>query len=147
MNVEIANQFHDACNAAFGFLVTDHGFQSAILEVDPKTHSAVVSFLGKNVAVECVFDEIEAWVEVKIARVVNGARSVDYSSDSAGNRVRESLYPLLVRRGVRSFGPHDKGHSATSFQEIFRTRLSKDADLLRMHGTDIINDSPQVFAA
>jgi hypothetical protein len=146
MDARIAKEFHDECNLAFGFLATDHGFKPATLEINPKIHFATVSFVGKNVAVECIFDDNESWVEVKIARVVNGARPTDYSTDSTGHLVREGLYPLLIRRGVRGFGPRDEGLSKKPLKEMFRIRLSKDADLLRRHGADIVSDSPKVFA-
>jgi RHS repeat-associated protein len=145
MDTTIADEFLDACNQAFGFLVTDHWFRPAILEIDAKIRFAVVSYLGKNVAVECVFDENERWVEVRIARVVNGARPVDYSTDNYGRRVRISLYPWLIERGVRGFGPREEALSNMPLSEMFRIRLSKDAHLLRKHGADIIADSPKVF--
>lgn len=145
MNTRIAEEFLDACNQAFGFLVVNHGFQPGILEINPTIHFATVSFVGKNVAVECVFDENESWVEVNIVRVVNGARPADYSTDSTGRRVREGLYPLLVRRGVRGFGPREEGLSKKPLKEMFRIRLSKDADLLRKHGAYILSDSPDVL--
>jgi hypothetical protein len=96
MDPRIANEFLDACNRAFGFLVTEHDFQSAALEIRQEIHFAVVRFVAANVAVECVFDQRESWVEVKIVRLVNGAVPIDYSTDSAGRRVREGLY--LVRK-------------------------------------------------
>lgn len=146
MDIQIAKEFHDACTAVFGFLVANHGFQPATLEINPRIHFATVSFLGRHVAVECIFDQNESWVEVKIAQVVNGARAGEYSTDSTGHRVRESLYPLLIKRGVRDFGRRNGKPSKKSLSEMFRIRLSKDADLLKKYGEDIINDSQQVFS-
>lgn len=147
MDSNLANEFLDACNHAFGFLVSDHGFQPATIEVNSRIQFVTVSYTGRNVAVECIFDKNESWVEVKIARVLNGVRPADYAVDSSGRRVRESLYPLLIRRGVRGFGPREKGLSEKPIGEMFRIRLGKDADLLKRHGADIIGDSPDVFPA
>lgn len=107
MDIHIAKEFQNACNAAFGFLVTDHGFQPSTLKINPRIHFATVTFLGRHVAVECIFDQNESWVEVKIAKVVNGATTGEYSTDSTGHRVREGLYPLLIRRGLDTDQPTD----------------------------------------
>lgn len=112
------------------------------LEIDNQIRFATVSYLANNLAVECIFDENEAWVEVKIARVKSGLRPADYSTDSDGNRVRESLYPLLIKRGVREFGPRERQLSAKPLNEMFRIRLSKDAELIKKYGQKIVEDSP-----
>ena len=59
MATTIANEFLRACNRACRFLVTDHRFQPGILDIDWKIRFADVSYLGKNVAVEYVYDENE----------------------------------------------------------------------------------------
>jgi hypothetical protein len=145
MDVRVADDFLKACNESFGFLVTDHGFQLGTLEVDSSIRFATVSYVAKHVAIECVFDETESWVEVKVARVVNGKRPVEYSTDSTGRRVRENLYSLLVERGVRDFGPRGKRPSSMPHSEMFRIKLSKDADLLRRHGAEILQDAASVL--
>jgi len=144
VDAQIANEFLRACNASFGFLVSQYGFGDAVLDIDTKIGFATVSFTAKNVAVECIFDEREAWVEVKIARVCNGQRPATYSIDVTGRKVRESLYPLLLRKGVRDFGPRPVKQTGT-LQEMFQRRLSKDANLLRKHGAEVLSDSATVL--
>jgi hypothetical protein len=148
MDPGTANEFLAACNEAFGFLVTNHGFKPAALKIDSQIHFATVSFVGRNLAVQCIFDQNERWVEVKIARVENGAPTTHYSTDSSGRLVRESLIALLIRRGVRGFGSTVRGDlSKLPLNDMFRIKLSLDADLLRMHGADILADSSSVFAS
>jgi len=65
MNLELTKIFFDECSKAFAFLVTEHGFKPPTLEVNPSIHFATVTFMGTNLALECIFDEREAWVEVK----------------------------------------------------------------------------------
>jgi len=144
MDAAITKDFLDACNEALGFLVVDHGFHPAILEVDDKIHFATVSYQGKNAAVECIFDQSEHWVEVKIARGEDGARPVDYSIDSSGRRIRVELYTLLIERGVRGFGPRVEGLSKKPLSDMFRIILFKDADLLKKHCQDVITDAPRI---
>jgi hypothetical protein len=141
MDSRIANEFLEACNESFGFLVSDFGFQPGTLEVDSQIQFATVSYVGKNLAVECIFDERESWVEVKVARVKNGVRPANYSTDGAGRRVRENLYSLLIESGVREFGPRDPRPSSKPQNEMFRIKLAKDANLLRKHGKEILQDS------
>ena len=86
MTLELTKIFFDECSKAFGFLVTEHGFKPPTLEVNRLIHFATVTFMGTNLALECIFDEREAWVEFKVARVVNGEKAQDYAVDQTGNR-------------------------------------------------------------
>ena len=72
MTLELTQIVFDECSKAFGFLVTEHGLKPPTLEVDRLMHFATVTLMGTNLAFECIFDEREAWVEFKVARVVNG---------------------------------------------------------------------------
>jgi hypothetical protein len=95
MNADLARLFFDECSKAFAFLVTDHGFKPPTLEINPSIHFATVTFMGTNLALECIFDEQESWVEFKVARVINGLKAQDYAVDQNGNRVRDSLFLML----------------------------------------------------
>ena len=104
MNLELTKIFFDERSKAFAFLVTEHGFKPPTLEANRLIHFATVTFMGTNLALECIFDEREAWIEFKVARVVNGEKAQEYAVDQTGNRVGDSLFLMLHKRGVRKFG-------------------------------------------
>ena len=147
MNAGLAELLFDECSMAFAFLVTDHGFKPPTLEVNPAIHFATVTFMGTNLALECIFDEREIWVEFKIARVVNGVKAQKYAADQNGNRVRDSLFLMLKRRGVREFGLKSQHLAKQGTAEMFRIKLNAYASLLRKYGKDILADSPTALSA
>ncbi|MEQ1878038.1 MAG: hypothetical protein ABL958_15450 [Bdellovibrionia bacterium] len=145
MESRVADEFLSACNRAFGFLVNDPDFRAGTLEVDEEIHFATVRYLGKNVAVECIFDQNESVVEVKMSRVVNGITPAEYSTNSAGRRVREDLIEFLMRRGIRGFGFRKERLSIKPLTEMFQIRLSENADLIKKYGSEIMQDSATLF--
>jgi hypothetical protein len=72
MAPELTQAFFDECAKTFAFLVLKHGFKSPTLDV--AVHYATVTFMGRNIAIEWIFDEREAWVEAKVAKVLNNHR-------------------------------------------------------------------------
>jgi hypothetical protein len=147
MNLELTKIFFDECSKAFAFLVTEHGFKPPTLEVNRLTHFATVTFMGTNLALECIFDEREAWIEFKVARVVNGEKAQDYAVDQTGNRVRDSLFLMLQKRGVRKFGLKSENLVEQEIPEMFRIKLNAYGSLLRKYGKDILADSPTALTA
>ena len=146
MNAELAEAFFDECSKAFAFLVRDHGFKPPTLEINPSIHFATVTFMGTSLALECIFDERETWVEFKVARVVSGVKAREYAVDQNGNRVRDSLFSMLQRRGVREFGLKSQNVAELKVQEMFRVKLAAYASLLQKFGKDILDDSPSALA-
>lgn len=147
MNPEITKKFFEECNKWFGFLVLNHGYRAGVLDVDRTSRVATVSYVGRNLAVQCVFDEKENWTEVDIARVSGGKILNDHATNGQVGRMHEGLYPLLIRQGVRDFGPRDQKLSEQPLEELFRLRLSKDADLIRRFGGEILSDSSSLLDA
>lgn len=141
MDTELVTQFREACDAAFGFLVDEYGFQPGVTEVDWQIRFVTVRYFGKNLAVECVFDERERWVDVNIARVVGGRTAPAYPDRDAHGRLREGLVAHLLRKGVRNFGPRVPGLASEPVLGMFQKKLSIDAGLLRKHGASILEDS------
>jgi hypothetical protein len=141
MNKDAAQRFQLECERAFGFLVTSYGFAPATIEIDAQIHFVTVTFNGKNLALECIYDERESGIEVKVARVVNGVVATEYAVNAQGERVRERLFILLLERGVRSVGLKDARLETRPLDEMFRIKLSAYADLLRAHAKDILDDS------
>jgi hypothetical protein len=101
MDKQLANFLFAEASKTFAFLVEEYGFAPPRLEINDKINFAFVTFLGRNLAVECILDEREEDITCKIARVIGGKPANDYAFDDNGVRVREGLYNLLVRRGVR----------------------------------------------
>src|SRR5207249_11855553 len=91
MTLELTKIFFDECSKAFGFLVTEHGFKPPTLEVNRLIHFATVTFMGTNLALECIFDERDAWVEFNVASVVNGEKAQDYAVVLTGNLGRKGV--------------------------------------------------------
>jgi hypothetical protein len=145
MDKHAAQHFQLECERAFEYLVRSYGFSPATTEVDDQIHFVTVAFKGKNLALECIYDERESWVEVKVARVLNGVRATEYAVNSQGERVRERLLKLLLERGVRSVGLKDEALGTRPLNEMFRIKLSAYADLLRAHGKDILEDSARAL--
>jgi hypothetical protein len=135
MNRQLANFSFEEASKTFAFLVDEYGFAPPRLEINDKINFAFVIFLGKNLAVECILDEREEDITCKIARVIGGKPAVDYAIDDNGVRVREGLYNLLVRRGVR--GQLITPVRGLEFRERIKIKLADCAQMLRKHGQDI----------
>lgn len=143
MDKQLANYFFDEVSKSFVFLVTEHAFAFPQLQIDDKINFAFVTFMGKNLAIECILDEREEDVDCKISRIVNGKKTTHYATDNIGLRVREGLFNLLRRRGVRE-------HLFTriaglEFREQIKVILMDFAKMLRKHGKEILADSPSAL--
>jgi hypothetical protein len=143
MNKDLANYFFEEASKAFAFLVRDYGFAPPRLEINDKINFAFVTFMGKNLAVECILDEREEDITCKIARVIGGKPSNDYEIDNKGLRVREGLFNLLRRRGVRGRLLTKVG--GLPFREQIKITLGDHAQMLQKHGQDILADSPMAL--
>lgn len=144
MDQQLANYFFEEAARAFDFLVKDYSFSPPQLEVDNKINFATVTFMGKNLALACILDEREADIDCKIARVIDGKKTSHYAVDDKGVRVREGLFHLLRRRGIR-----ERLLTPTRGLELhdrIKTTLSDFAQMLKKHGHDILADSPDALA-
>ena len=144
MDQELAEYFFAAAARTFDFLVKEYSFASPDLEVNNKIDFATVTFMGKNLAVECILDEREADITCKIARVIDGKKTTHYAVDENGVRVREGLFHLLQRRGVRERLFTSTGD--LKLHDEIKTTLSDFAQMLKKHGGDILADSPAALA-
>lgn len=139
MNEQLAEFFFQEASKSFAFLVTENSFALPQLQIDNKINFAFVTFMGKNVAIECILDEREADVDCKIARVIEGRKTIHYAVDEDGKRVRESLFTLLRRRGIRDrllsrvtgLNPYD----------AIPISLRDFARMLSKHGDEVLSDS------
>lgn len=139
MNRELIKFFFDEASKAFAFLVNEHYFGAAQMDVDRKINFATVTFLGRNLAIECIIDEREGDVTCKIARVIDGRKTAYYSVDDKGTRVREALSSILKRRDVR--GRLLTSVGGLDFREQIKITLADFARMLREYGQQILDDS------
>ena len=143
MDQELAQFFFEEASRVFAFLVSGHSFSGPVLQVDETIHFTTVTFIGKNLAIECILDEREGDVECKVARAANGTTTKHYAVDEAGVRVRESLAHLLRRRGIKDplFTPIGK----VDLRHYITRTLQDFAFMLKKHGQDILENSPAVL--
>ena len=144
MDQQLAEYFFAEAATTFDFLVKDYSFAPPELEVNNRINFATVTFMGTNLAVECILDEREADIDCKIARVINGQKTSDYAVDDKGVRVREGLFHLLRRRGIQ--GPLFRKSGGLDINDAIKITLSDFAQMLKQHGGDILADSPGALA-
>jgi hypothetical protein len=144
MDQQLANYFFEEASKAFAFVVSEHSFAAPQLQVDDKINFAFVTFIGKNLAIECILDEREADIDCKVARVVGGKKTTHYAVDDAGARMREGLASLLRRRGVKERLFERVGERG--LRERIKVTLGNFASMLKKHGQEVLNDSPAALA-
>ncbi|MDP3938625.1 MAG: hypothetical protein Q8R92_10880 [Deltaproteobacteria bacterium] len=148
MDKQLANYFFEEASKAFAFVVTEHSFAAPQLDVNDKINFAFVTFMGKNLAIECSLDEREGDIACIIARVIDGKRATYRDAvderDEHGVRVRVYLRRLLEQRGVRERLLTRSG--GLELRERIKVRLADFAQMLRKHGQEVLNDSPTALA-
>ena len=143
MNRDLAQYFFDECDKALAFVVKDHNFAPPQLEINDKINFVFVTFMGKNLAIEMILDERESDITCKIARVFGGKKTTHYAVDENGIRVREGLFNLLRRRGVRErLLTRVEG---LDFREQIKVMLTDVVHMLKKHGQEVLSDSPTVL--
>lgn len=144
MDKQLANYFFEETFKALAFVVTEHSFAAPQLEVDDKINFAYVTFMGRNLAIECSLDEREGDTTCIVARVIGGRKATHrdavHERDDSGVRIREHLSNLLKRRGVRE-RLFTKIGEVDLRQRILST-LADIAQMLRKHGQEVLSDSP-----
>ena len=143
MNAALLETFRDQAEKLFAFLPSDCGFAPPKMAVDERSLLAVVTFKGQNLAIQLLLDERGQDVDCKVARVSNGEVAEHYGRDETGKLVRESLFEMLTRKGVRA-GLFTKV-SGMPLEERIPVTLEDFSRMLKQHGKDILSDSPLVF--
>ncbi|MEA3212917.1 MAG: hypothetical protein QOE70_5974 [Chthoniobacter sp.] len=144
MNSELASFFLDRVVRTFSFLSTEHVFAAPTLEINDQICFATVTFMGRNLAVECILDEREGDIDCKVARVLNGKKTSHYAVDENRIRVREGVASLLRRRGVRE--KLFRNVSQLDLRERISITLADFAHMLKTHCGDVLDDSPSALA-
>ena len=139
MTSDLIQTFLSECSEAFAFLANQYGFNSPpILDANSSIRFTTVTFMGRNIALECVFDERENWLEFKIARVINGAKPEAYAIDHKGNIVRDNLFLMLKRRGAKDAEFKIQITPLSSVKDNFKFKLNLYASLLQKYGHQLI---------
>jgi len=136
------------CNNALGFLTRDYGFSQPTIEIDPKANFLYITFFKSEIAIECIYDEREDVVELKIVKLINGEKPDIYRVNDKGDVYREHLTEILMHRGIRDLkfeSPTNDRHLPRQ-QAYFRKALFGYARLLTKYCPDILNGSSQLFA-
>ena len=102
-----------------------------------------MTFKGQNLAIQLLLDERGQDVDLKVARVSNGKVTEHYGRDESGKLVRESLFEMLTRKGVRA--SLFTKVSGMSLEERIPITLEDFSRMLKQHGKDILSDSSLVF--
>ena len=139
MDYDLANYFFEEASKAFAFLVDEYSFAAPQIESNENIDFTIVTFLGKHLAIECILDQREDDIDCKVARVINGKKTSHYSVDENRVRVREGLYSLLRRQGVRD--RLFRRVQGLELRERIKVTLSDFAEMLRQHGNAILSDS------
>jgi hypothetical protein len=140
---DAAEEFRRACEHAFGF-VSAYGFSGGRLTIDSPTQTITVRFCGKQIAIECIWDDREQALEVKICRLREGEPPSEFAVDASGRRVRGHLTQILLRRGVRAF-PFRKVPPGAALADLWQSHLEDYASILQQHGRDILEELPGVL--
>ena len=135
--------FFKAAETKFHFLHSRYGFEFPVTSVDPRTGIAQATFAGRHLVVELYLDERDEDIDCMVAKMKDGAPAKDYAVDSEGNRVRESLYQMLRRQGVRERLLSKVGE--LPFERQIEPILEDYAAMLRKHGAAVLNDSKDLW--
>ena len=147
MDRKLADEFLREATEKFKFVVEEYSFVGPEFEIDDGVDFVFVTFVGKNLAIEVSLDGREGDIECHIARVKDGRRATYRDSldefDKQGTRVREHLFKLLWRRGVRERLFTKVG--GLQLRERIPITLEDFAQMLKKHGRIILMDTYEVL--
>jgi len=141
MTDELAQEFARICTETLGFL-KDYGFGGGSLSKVPPVYQ--VSFQGKALVIECIWDDREDHLEMKVALLRDGRAPAQYAVDESGKRVRAHLLHILLGLGVRDVA-HSPVLRGAPLPERWRLELGDYARLLKLYGGDILGEDPGVL--
>jgi len=139
MDAELANYFFEEAAKAFDFIVRVGSFAPPQFEIDGRIPFAYAIFRGRNLALECSLDERDEDIDCKVVRLIDGKLPVEYAVDSNGVRVREGVYSLLRRKGVRE--RLFTQVTGLGLRDQIPITLGDFARMLKNHGSEIFSDS------
>ncbi|MEK6529005.1 MAG: hypothetical protein AABZ36_09015 [Nitrospirota bacterium] len=143
MEDQVTKLFLKEVARVFYFLVEEYSFSKPVIDVNNKINFITATFMGKNLAIECILDVREYDIDCKIARVINGKKTNHYAVDENRNKMREGIATLLRRRGIRE--RLFRKVSALEPNEIIKTTLEDFAEMLKKYGQEILSDSSKAL--
>ncbi len=137
-NDNIYNMFLAECDYALRFLIEDYEFAGPSYELDEKYNLITVTYYKKEIAIECIYEERDDDVSVRIVRLENGVKPDELC--------RKYLTKLLLQRGIRDLKFSSLNDNSLSDQQAdMRKALCGYARLLREYGKDILSGSAEIF--
>lgn len=146
-----ADNFIRECTRVFSFLLEDYAFDKPVAETKSDIHFTTVTYKKVNIALEVIFDEREQDITVKVVRLKNGVKPDNYAINDRGQICRASLITILMKMGVRKLRLQEEllkecmGIVTGQEERFYKKHLCYYAYLLKKHGKDILNDSPELF--
>lgn len=144
MNSKLSNYFFEQSSNLLNFLVSDYSFNKPKISIDNRTWFTTVTFMGKDIAFECILDPRESDVSCKIAKVIDGQKTKYYAVNEKRERVRDEIVSILRRKGVRS-KLLTKLDKKMKIEEIVHTVLSDYARMIREYTDTLLNNPDNIF--
>lgn len=138
MLTELRKLFYEVVLKEFDFVTMTSKFRGPYIVKD--NYYFEVAFIGKNLAIELVFEERDEAISCYIARMIEGQPAQDFAVDKAGKRVRGYLYHLLIAWGVH--WPRFTKVTGLSLKEMIPIVLRDYAQMLKEHGQMVMEDVP-----
>jgi hypothetical protein len=139
-------EFKNECEDVFSFLLTKHQFSGPTIDAYP--NQIVITYLKREVAIECLYDERDDDVTLKIVRLIDGKVPSAYRLTDDGVLVREYLTKLLIGKGIRDINFQEAviaRKNKRDRKEILRKELEGFARLLQLYGTSVLEGSAEIF--
>lgn len=142
MHDVLIQRFRDEVPRCFGFLAAEHGFRGPDYEM--RFDGLVARFLGRALAVELELHTVPGLeLACYVARIVDGEVTRHFAVDRERRLVRFRLDSWVEYRLGRP-PPLAAIRAATQPDELAQ-RIGQEAELLRLHGHEVLADSAAVF--
>lgn len=143
MNSMLVALFKKEVEKTFYFLISEHKMRGPQLEIDERLGFAQITYFGHNLAIELILDERDEDLTCKISKLIANKIALPYAYDDNGVLVRAPLFDILKKRGL-THNPFTNV-AGMSFLAQLPITLADFAQMLKMHGQDILADSPLLF--
>ncbi len=143
MSNRLTKVFEHVVEKEFSFLTATGTFKGPFSTLDPKTGIFMVKYLGDHLTVQLILDRRDEDISCKVAKIVSGSETNDYSVDKMGNVVRDHL-PALIKRSQNVTPQFTKVSGLTLAEQIPLT-VKDYARIMKEYGRLVIEDNPNIF--
>lgn len=140
---ELLSIFERVVTQEFSFLPATGKFKGPYSELDQNTGIFMVRYFGRHLVVQLLLDRRDQDISCKIAKVVFGHETQDYSVDKEGNIVREHLSVLIKRS--RNVTPQFTKVTGLTLAEQIPLTIKDYARMMKEYGQSIIEDDVNIF--